>query len=381
MSALFLAAAFSVVAIATIVTLTLEVPLTTWDLALFFALNLVLIARYLPWSRLPASNSLRADLPWLALGAGIVFLIALLLQSGAELYFYLLAVEGCCCAFPGPLARILWIVTVAGLVLLSSLPFAGWPAAGLLALRALPVYAAFVLLAEIATLQESRRGQVETLLQELAAAHRRLQDYTAQAEALAVAAERTRLAREIHDTLGHTLTALDIQLELLGRLPESQLQARLEAAETARRLVRQGLFDLRRAIDALGPGALEAFSLPEAIAALVSDFRGRNRIDVAWQVEGEPVPVPGRIGLPLFRAVQEALTNVSRYADAHQVRVTLRFDTSQVTVRVEDDGRGGDAPFGYGLRGLMERAEALGGRLQAGPATEKGFHLEMQLPR
>ncbi len=154
----------------------------------------------------------------------------------------------------------------------------------------------------------------QRLLAELQTANTQLQQYAARIEELAVADERNRIAREIHDTLGHALTALDVQLELLVRLPPQQADQRQHAAESARGLVKQGLADVRRAVQALRPVALEAFSLPEAITALVQEVKRTTGVEVAWQVQGAGVALPPRLALPLYRAAQESLTNVRRHA-------------------------------------------------------------------
>ncbi|HEY67963.1 MAG TPA: sensor histidine kinase [Thermoflexia bacterium] len=245
-----------------------------------------------------------------------------------------------------------------------------------------------VFITQMAMREWKARAEAERLAVELAAANRKLREYAAQAEMLAVTQERARLAHEIHDTLGHTLTALDVQLELLIRLPPSQTEQRQQAAEEARALVREGLTDMRRAVQALRPAALETFSLPEAIAGLVADFEQATHIHTAWQVKGEVAPLPLCLALPLYRAAQEALTNIRRHAtEAQQVTVQLRYDPEEVVLSVENDGvPPSPAPVvereggGHGLRGLRERAEALGGEFSARPDETGGFRLEMRLP-
>ena len=240
-----------------------------------------------------------------------------------------------------------------------------------------------VLMTQMAVRERQVRTQAERLAAELEAANRQLQEYAAQAEELAVTRERARLASELHDSVGHTLTALDVQLELLVRLPPDRAAQRQRIAEQARRLVKEGLTDLRRAVQALRPAALETFSLPEAVAALVAD----SNLPTDWRVEGAVRPLPPRLALLLYRAAQEALTNVQRHApSARQVTVRLRYEPEAVTLTVENDGVPqtsdvfrdiGSLHGGYGLRGLRERAEALGGVFQAGPDGESGFRLEV----
>ncbi|MBI4319198.1 MAG: sensor histidine kinase [Chloroflexi bacterium] len=329
---------------------------------------------------MPWDAPLQRDLLWLLLGIVFATAIAFVLRGQASLFYYLVAAEGWL-TFRQPSRRIGWVVCVVAISLLVNLFYRNLSEAMLWLLPGLPVYLLLAVAAELVVHREDRRVQVERLLSELRLAHRRLEDYTAQAEALAVSDERTRVAREIHDTLGHTMTALDLQLELLVQLPDSQNEARKAAVAQARALAREGLVELRRAVQALQPGVLETFSLPEAIEDLLARFQERTRAKVIWQVDGQAVRLPPPIGIPLYRATQEALTNITRHAAASQVGVVLCFAPEAVTLTVEDDGRGGEPNAGFGLRGLRERAEALGGEFHAGPRHEGGFRLEMRLPR
>lgn len=237
--------------------------------------------------------------------------------------------------------------------------------------------------------EREARAEVERLAAQLSEANRRLQEYTVRAEELATTRERARLAREIHDTLGHTLTALDVQLELLARLPAGQAEPRRRASEQARTLVKDGLADLRLAVQALGPAALETLSLSEAIGALAANFERATHIPTAWQVSGRERPLPARCALPLYRAAQEALTNIQRHAPTVPgVTLSLHYAAESATLTVENarpvspppTGETEGRPDGHGLRGLGERAEMLGGAFHAGPDAAGGFRVEMRLP-
>lgn len=276
------------------------------------------------------------------------------------------------------------VLLVAALTLSYGLP-GGVEAALLAGVGYLAGIVFVVLVTRIAVREREARAEVERLAAELTAANRQLREYTAQAEELAVTRERARLASELHDSVGHALTALNVQLELLARLPSDQAEQRQQAAVQARALVKQGLGDVRRAVQALRPAALETFSLPEAVAGLVAGFEEAMHIHAAWQVEGKVTPLPPRLAVPLYRAVQEALTNIQRHApSARHVAVGLRYEAEAVSVSVENDGLSfGLVPRGeggYGLRGLGERARALGGSFAAGPEGEGVFRLEMSLP-
>ncbi len=374
-------------------------PPTT--LFLYAALTLALAGVYVVsglrgvTQRVPRAGT-RALLPVFLVGNGLILAIALTLWGHAPLYFCLFLLNGYGALVHYTGTRRWALAFAGGMVVFAGLAYAllrGGSAAGPAWWADLPWYALTFALAEIAARQREHREQVEALAADLAAAHRQLQDYAAQAEELAVARERARLAHELHDSVGHTLTALDVQLELLARLPPGQTGQRQQAAEQSRSLVKAGLADVRRAVQALRPAALETFSLPEAIAGLVRDFERSAPAQVAWEVVGEARPLPPRLALPLYRAAQEALTNVRRHAPAaRQVTVRLRYEPEAVSLLVENDGvpappalwasppPAGGTEGGYGLRGLRERAEALGGAFRAGPDDAGGFCVELRLP-
>lgn len=201
----------------------------------------------------------------------------------------------------------------------------------------------------------------------------------AQVEAARVA-ERVRLAREIHDVLGHTLSALAVQLEGARLLLETR-PADPGAAEWVARahgLARDGLEEARRAIGALRGDDLPG---PDLLPRLVTEFERDSGADVRLAVEGEPVALAPEARLAIYRTAQEALTNVRRHARASHVDVRLVYQADGVELTVENDGgaRQGSRTRGYGLTGMRERAELLGGRLEVGP-TAQGFCVRLWVP-
>ena len=339
-----------------------------------------------------ADSGTRALLPAFLLGNGLILAIALTLWGRTLLYFCLFALNGYSALVHYTGKRHWALAFAAGTVALAWLAYAaqeGWSAAWPALLGDLPWYGLTFALAETVTRQREHREQVEAMATDLVRANTLLQDYALQAEELAVTRERARLAHEIHDSVGHTLTALDVQLELLARLPIQKTEQRQQVAEQARALVKKGLADVRRAVEALAPAALESFSLPEAIGTLVTDFENTTAVHTEWSVHGEVFPLPSVLAVPLYRAAQEALTNVQRHApSAERVRVDLQYCPGAVTLCVVNDHADdhsapadAEAPGGqHGLQGLRERAEQLGGSFNAGLTEEHEFRLEMSLP-
>ena len=238
---------------------------------------------------------------------------------------------------------------------------------------------AFYAMGEVA--QRSLRGQelASRLLAELE------ESQQARADAAALA-ERQRLAREMHDVLAHSLSGLVVQLEaarLLARRQGTDPETSA-ALERALHLGKSGLDEARRAIGMLRGDELPG---PETLAALVGEFERDARVPCSFDVAGTERELSTSARLTLYRVAQEALTNVRRHAIAESVAVQLAYEPAGTRLTVEDFGSGGASAAdmsrggegGYGITGMRERAELLGGRLGACP-TERGFRVELWVP-
>jgi NarL family two-component system sensor histidine kinase YdfH len=233
--------------------------------------------------------------------------------------------------------------------------------------------------------QVQAREEAQHLLHELEAAHRQLSEYAAQVEALTISQERQRMARELHDTLAQGLAGLILQLEAAdGHLEgENQAQARTVVQHAMQR-ARGTLQEARRAIQALRPEILEQGSLVDALRHEVDQFAVTTGIRATLEVSGDPPLVSAETALDILRIVQEALSNVSRHARARSVWVRLSNDDETLQVVVQDDGLGFDPLAGldqpgcFGLAGMQERAERLGGTLQIDSGPDQGTRVVLR---
>jgi signal transduction histidine kinase len=240
----------------------------------------------------------------------------------------------------------------------------------------------FFIAVSVSLIQQQReRQRAERLLAELEAAHRRLQAYAVQVEALAVAEERNRLAREIHDSLGHYLTIITVQLDAAGKLIATRPERAAEAVATAEGLARESLAEVRRSVAALRASPLDTAALGEAIGEVVDSLRASG-IATTFTIEGDARPLPIQTKTALYRATQEGLTNVRKHASASAAQVTLTYEPERVVLTIGDNGIGqrGEATEGFGLLGLRERVALLGGSLEAGDRPEGGFRLRIVVP-
>jgi signal transduction histidine kinase len=232
---------------------------------------------------------------------------------------------------------------------------------------------AFFSLARMARRLADGQEHAERLLLELE------ESRDAQAQA-AVLAERQRLAREMHDVLAHSLSALALHLEG-ARLRASRQDdhSLTETLERAHHLARSGLQEARRAIGMLRGDELPG---PERLPDLVADFQRDTGIPATLQVNGVAKALDADARLTLFRMTQEALTNVRKHTAADRVELRLAYELKGARLSVQNFGAPlevSDNGSGYGLTGMRERAELLGGSLAAGPTID-GFRVELWVP-
>lgn len=213
------------------------------------------------------------------------------------------------------------------------------------------------------------------------AARLRTLQMAAEVEKLTVVRERNRLAHEIHDSLGHYLTTIHVQLQAAQAVHASDPVRALEAVAKAQSLSREALVEVRRSVSALQVDAAQ-----EPLTARLRELAALSNtcgIEVTLDVAGSDRPMRPEAEHAMFRAAQEALTNVRKHAQARTAAVRLDY-TGSAVVRLEvvDDGRGAaEVPGdGHGLRGLRERFLGLGGRIETGNQDRGGFRLVAEVP-
>lgn len=199
--------------------------------------------------------------------------------------------------------------------------------------------------------------------------------------------ERNRLAREIHDTLAQGLTGIVLQLETAEVLLEGGANptGARQAVAQALSLARANLEEARRSVHDLRAAPLEGRTLNQALAELAREWTQRWSIQVSFTPAGDSGPLPVRVEAGLYRIAQEALANIVRHAGASHAHLALATSLDEVSVTIEDDGRGFDPeqiPRGrYGLVGLKERARLLGGTLQLQSSPGAGTRIQATVPR
>ena len=217
------------------------------------------------------------------------------------------------------------------------------------------------------TSQKDENERIRRLNEQLNQANDQLRDYAVNMERMTQMRERNRLAREIHDTLGHTLTGIimgaDAGLALFEVAPEESKKRIQVVAQSAR----DGLTDVRRSIKALRPDALERANLAQALEGLVENFRLTTSARIEYFQEVEALKLDSDEEDALYRVVQEGLTNAVRHGRADRIEIRITRSGDMVTVSVRDNGTGCARPEeGFGLRHMRERLQMLGGTLSFG---------------
>ncbi len=326
---------------------------------------------------------LRGGLPLIGYFAVEIILGAAILYISryvGAMWLILLPLAGYSVVLPRP-----WLLTVCALIVMAfGVPMGllfGWDKAAISSIAFLAGIVFVVIFVRLAMREQNARIEMERLATELAEANRKLREYATQAEELAIARERNRLAREIHDSLGHYFTVIHVQIEAALAVMENDRERALDTLSKAQALVHEGLTEVRRSVAGLRASPTESRSLPEAVAMLVEECRAAG-ILAELTMHGDPRPLSPQIELTLYRAAQEGLTNVRKHAHASRAEVVLDYQASGVVrLVVQDNGVGSDkTDGGFGLLGLHERASLLGGEVRIVTAPGQGFTLEMRLP-
>ena len=238
-----------------------------------------------------------------------------------------------------------------------------------------------VLFTMIAFREQDARIETERLARDLQTANHRLAEYASQVEELATVRERNRLARDIHDNLGHYLTVVNVQIEAARTVMASNPEKAQNSLEKAQKLTQEGLSSVRKSVSALRESPLAERPLPEAISQLIEENQATG-IVTNLNILGTPRQCDPKVDLTLYRTVQESLTNIRKHANASQAEVILDYTNNNlVQLSIEDNGVGAEnTEGGFGLLGLHERIQLLGGQIDIETSIGQGLTLTVQIP-
>jgi len=350
-------------------------PVPAWEAAVLVAVGAAyLVVGTYGFGVCRRSRSLLAKVSYFVIQLILAVTLILLRGSTGELSLILLPLAGqsaLLLPLPGmiPVCFLIYVTLVTPLLIRSR-----WVDAIAIAL----IYGTGIVFVVVFTRVAASEREARTALAE---ANQLLRDHAMQVEELATTKERNRLAREIHDSVGHYLTVVNVQIGAAQAILDQDRQRALDHLSNAQALTQEGLAEVRHSVAALRASPIESRPLPEALAKLAEQWNAAG-LRAKFAVAGPIRPLTPQANLTLYRAAQEALTNVGKHAHASCVDLHLDYrDERVVRLNIKDDGLGSaNSEGGFGLLGVRERVQLLNGVVHVRAAAGEGFSLEVELP-
>lgn len=235
---------------------------------------------------------------------------------------------------------------------------------------------------QMAVTELNARIRLQSLADELSKANENLKEYASKVQALTITQERNRMAREIHDGLGHYLTILNMQLKAASAILDKDKIKSQQMIENAIHLTSEALIDVRTSVFALRQEQDEIKPLVERIKNIVQSS-SNNNLKIKFTIIGTPSPLRPPIDLSLYRGVQEMINNVVKHSNARKAELVLDYsDPEKISLSCVDDGIGNETfDSGFGINGINERVKLLNGEVNIITAKNEGFKIFMKLPR
>lgn len=252
-------------------------------------------------------------------------------------------------------------------------------------LTSLPVYLAglffIMIFTQMALGEEKARNEVSRLIIDLEAANSRLREFAVQIEDLTIIKERNRLAREIHDGLGHYLTTIYMQIQAATAIMKLDPKTAIETLEKAQVLSQEALQEVRRSVSSLRSSEEDGLPLRIRIEKLLKDGQASG-IQSSLEILGVPRELDSKTSVTLYRAAQEAFSNTRKHAAASKFSISMDFQEEKVVrMTIQDNGRGAEKiEGGFGLIGLQERLYLIDGDCEIFTTKGEGFTLQIMVP-
>lgn len=218
--------------------------------------------------------------------------------------------------------------------------------------------------------------------EKLISAYEKLEEYSSTIEELTILRERNRISREIHDSVGHTLSTLIIQLQAIPYVMNSDAEKGKKMIEELVSYTKKGVEDVRRTVKELQPTDFESFQGIFALKDLVSNYEKLTGIKIRFMISKDKWELNSDQSFTLYRILQEALSNSSRHGKAREIEISLQFMEDKLYLHIKDNGTGVNNPTpGFGLKGMNERAKSLGGYIDIYSEEGRGFEINVTIPR
>lgn len=320
----------------------------------------------------------------LAVDFAVIFTLGML-DLGSSLYLILFGVESVTILIFGSRKQIILPFAAAFLVIILTINLYTYEAFGTIYLVDNLVSGAFVVFCAIVgrliyRVTEAQRT-VSDQYKELKDAHDQLKQYSKQVEELTAIEERNRISREIHDTVGHKMTALLMQLQVAKELQQADPEKSTSALNVSEDLAREALHETRRSVRALQDDAGDPRSFVTKVREILHEYEQQTGLCSVLNVEGDGASIPPSIQWLLTRLVQESLTNAVKHGGARACEVDLAITSERVTMDITDDGRGAShVQPGFGIKNMRERVQEQGGHLKFETNPDDGFRIQAEFP-
>lgn len=240
------------------------------------------------------------------------------------------------------------------------------------------INALVLIIINFAQYHKEEKEKKDILYSELLDTNRKLKRYSQRVEELTKVEERNRIARDIHDTLGHNMTALIMQIEMAEHMIDDNMSKGKKILKEAKATAREGLLRIREVVETLNEEKIQSRGI-ESIKSMVNDFADKTKVNIELYIEGNVIQSSPILDANLYRIIQEALTNSVRHGKSSKIHIELNYDGKGVAFIIKDNGIGTkDIKSGYGIRGMKERAETLSGNISFEGAD--GFKVVGYLP-
>lgn len=246
-------------------------------------------------------------------------------------------------------------------------------------LNSLNMFIFFIYMIVLILTQLSEKERILGLNEKLTEVNRKLEEYARESEKAAETRERNRLAREIHDTLGHSLTGIITGIDACVMLMDAAPEATKEQLKAIAEVARQGIKDVRRSVKALRPDALETLELEKALLQMIDEMRRSTNVQIEYRCETRLKDFSKDEEDIIYRIVQECITNSIRHGKADKIWIHISREYYMLKIHLKDNGVGcSDIHKGFGLHHMEERLAMLNGRLEYN--GEDGFDVKAMIP-
>lgn len=226
----------------------------------------------------------------------------------------------------------------------------------------------------------TERHRIEEELRMASQANRELNSYLALSEKIAEDRERKRIAREIHDTLGHALTGISAGIDAVKVLVDIDTNRAKEQLNNVSVVVRDGIRDVRGSLNKMRPGALENNTLKEALIKIIREYEAISNLEIHLRYEWDNIDLDIAKEDIVFRVIQESITNSVRHGHAKTIWIELLEEEEAYVMTIQDDGVGFDElHYGYGLKQMQERLMIIGGSVRF--ENRDGFYTHIEIPK